>query len=145
MEVISSTNLSSATLTGGPEAVTMEMKLEVLVDPVSDVDRAKAFYQSLGWQLDADYVGGDDFRIVQLTPPGSASSIIVGTGVTSTAPGSLDSPVLVVEAVEAERAELIARGIDVSEVFHDAGGVFHHTGLAERVTGPDPARRPKAR
>src|ERR1700722_3536380 len=114
----------------------MNMKLEVVVVPVTDVDRAKRFYQSLGWHLDADYVGGDDFRIVQLTPPGSACSIIIGTGVTSATPGSLDSLVLVVDDVESAREELVAGGVQVSEVFHDAGGVFHHAGTTDRVSGP---------
>jgi catechol 2,3-dioxygenase-like lactoylglutathione lyase family enzyme len=126
-----------------PEAVPLDMRIEVVVVPVSDVDRAKHFYQSLGWRLDADYIAGDDFRVVQLTPPGSACSIIVGTGVTSATPGSVESLLLVVEDVEVVRDELIARGVDVSEVFHDAGGVFHHIGMAERVTGPDPTRRAK--
>ena len=93
--------------------------------------------------LDADYVGDDDFRIVQLTPSGSACSIIIGTGVTSATPGSVESLVLVVDDVEAAREELIARGVEMSEVFHDAGGVFHHAGDKDRVPGPDPARRAK--
>ena len=127
----------------GPDAQPMNMKLEVVVVPVSDVDRAKRFYQSLDWRLDADFVGDDDFRIVQLTPPGSSCSIIIGTGVTSATPGSIESLVLVVDDVEAAQAELVARGVDVSEVFHDAGGVFHHIADTDRVPGPDPARRAK--
>jgi catechol 2,3-dioxygenase-like lactoylglutathione lyase family enzyme len=121
----------------------MKMQLEVVVVPVSDVDRAKQFYQSLGWQLDADYVGDDDFRIVQLTPSGSACSVIIGTGVSSATPGSMESLVLVVDDVAAAHDELIARGVEVSEVFHDAGGVFHHVGEKDRVPGPDPTRRAK--
>jgi catechol 2,3-dioxygenase-like lactoylglutathione lyase family enzyme len=112
------------------------MKLEVVVVPVSDVDKAKGFYQALGWRLDADFVTGDDFRVVQLTPPGSPCSVIFGTGITSATPGSAQGLQLVVTDVEAARTELTERGADVSEVFHDAGGVFHHAGTAGRVTGP---------
>jgi catechol 2,3-dioxygenase-like lactoylglutathione lyase family enzyme len=116
----------------------MDMKLEVVVVPVSDVDKAKGFYQALGWRLDADFVTGEDFRVVQLTPPGSPCSVIFGTGLTSATPGSAQGLQLVVTDVEAARTELTARGADVSEVFHDAGGVFHHAGTAGRVTGPAP-------
>jgi catechol 2,3-dioxygenase-like lactoylglutathione lyase family enzyme len=118
----------------------VEMKLEVVVVPVSDVDRAKAFYESLGWRMDIDYVGGDDFRVVQFTPPGSECSIIIGTGITTAAPGSSDGLQLIVLDIEAARAELAERGIDVSEPFHDAGGIFHHAGEQARVSGPDPER-----
>jgi catechol 2,3-dioxygenase-like lactoylglutathione lyase family enzyme len=121
----------------------MTMRLEVVVVPVSDVDRAKRFYETLGWHVDADYVAGDDFRIVQLTPAGSACSVIIGTGVTSAVPGSIDSLVLVVDDVEAVREGLVGRGVEVSEVFHDAGGVFHHVGTKDRVPGADPERRAK--
>jgi catechol 2,3-dioxygenase-like lactoylglutathione lyase family enzyme len=116
----------------------MDMKLEVVVLPVSDVDRAKAFYQSLDWRLDADFETGPDFRVVQLTPPGSACSIIFGTGVTTAAPGSVEGLQLVVFDIDAARDELAAHGVDVSEVFHDAGGVFHHGGTEGRVPGPAP-------
>jgi catechol 2,3-dioxygenase-like lactoylglutathione lyase family enzyme len=119
----------------------MDMKLEVVVVPVSDVDRAKRFYESLGWRLDADFVTGDDFRVVQLTPPGSECSIIFGKGVTSAVPGSMQGLYLIVVDIEAARAELVGRGIDASGVFHDVGGVFHHAGVAGRVSGPDPQRR----
>jgi catechol 2,3-dioxygenase-like lactoylglutathione lyase family enzyme len=118
----------------------MDMKLEVVVLPVSDVDRAKQFYESLEWRLDADVATGEDFRVVQLTPPGSPAAVIFGTGITSAEPGSVESLVLVVDDVEAARAGLAARGVDVSEVFHDEGGVFHHAGTAGRVPGPDPER-----
>ena len=140
---MSSTDVRSETSAVTPVARPMSMQLEVVVVPVSDVDRAKHFYQSLGWHLDADYVGDEDFRIVQLTPPGSACSIIIGTGVTSATPGSMESLVLVVEDVEAAQDDLVSRGVEVSEVFHDAGGVFHHIGDTDRVPGPDPARRAK--
>jgi len=121
-------------------AATMDMKLEVVLLPVADVDRAKQFYQGLGWRLDADFPVGDDFRVVQLTPPGSDAAIIFGDGVTSAAPGSVDGLQLVVSDIEAARAELAGRGVDISEVFHDAGGVFHHAGTEARVPGPAPER-----
>jgi catechol 2,3-dioxygenase-like lactoylglutathione lyase family enzyme len=123
-----------------PSVIAMDMKLEVLVVPVSDVDRAKNFYQKLGFRLDIDYVGADDFRVVQLTPLGSEVSIILGTGITSSAPGSLDGLHLVVHDIEVARDELVRKGIDISEVFHDAGGVFHHAGSSQRVVGPHPDR-----
>lgn len=116
----------------------MDMKLEVVVIPVSDVDRAEDFYKTLGWRLDADFATGPDFRVVQLTPPGSACSIIFGTGITPAVPGSAQGLQLVVTDIEAARAELAAHGTDVSEVFHDDGGVFHHAGTAGRVSGPAP-------
>lgn len=104
-----------------PKVRTADMKLEVVVIPVSDVDRAKRFYANLGWRLDAEFAKGDDFRIVQFTPPGSPASIHFGKGVTSAAPGSAQGLFLVVSDIEAARAELIARGVEVSEVFHNAG------------------------
>jgi catechol 2,3-dioxygenase-like lactoylglutathione lyase family enzyme len=116
----------------------MDMKLEVLVLPVSNVDRAKRFYETLGWRLDADFVTSPDFRVVQLTPPGSECSIIFGNGLTSAQPGSVQGLHLVVFDIEAARADLVGRGIDVSEVFHDVGGVFHHAGTEGRVPGPAP-------
>jgi catechol 2,3-dioxygenase-like lactoylglutathione lyase family enzyme len=116
----------------------MDMKLEVVVVPVSDVDKAKAFYQALGWRLDADFAKSEDFRVVQLTPPGSPASVIFGIGVSSAAPGSADGLQLVVDDIDAARAELASHGAVVSEVFHDAGGVFHHGGADGRATGPAP-------
>jgi catechol 2,3-dioxygenase-like lactoylglutathione lyase family enzyme len=116
----------------------VDMKLEVVVLPVSDVDRAKAFYENLGWRLDADFPVGDDFRVVQLTPPGSEASVIFGDGITSAAPGSVEALQLTVYDIDAARADLVERGVDVSEVFHDAGGVFHHAGTEGRVDGPAP-------
>jgi predicted enzyme related to lactoylglutathione lyase len=122
-----------------PDAVA-DLKLEVVVLPVSDVDRAKSFYQGVGWRLDADFTAGDGLRVVQLTPPGSQASIIFGTGITSAEPGSVDALQLTVSDIDAGRDELIARGADVSEVFHDAGGVFHHAGTEAREAGPAPER-----
>jgi predicted enzyme related to lactoylglutathione lyase len=116
------------------------MKLEVVVVPVSDVDRAKAFYELLEWRLDADFSTGNDFRVVQLTPPGSECSIIFGKGITSAAPGSTQDLQLTVLDIEAARDELVGHGVEVSEAFHDVGGIFHHAGTEGRVAGPDPAR-----
>ena len=116
------------------------MKLEVVVLPVADVDRAKSFYETLGFRLDIDYVGSEDFRVVQFTPPGSECSIIIGKGITSAPPGSTQGLQLTVLDIEAARAELAGHGVDVSEPFHDTGGVFHHAGDAERAPGPDPER-----
>ena len=112
------------------------MKLEVVVVPVADADRARDFYQSLGWRLDADFAGDGGFRVVQLTPPGSACSVIFGAGITSAAPGSAQGLQLVVDDIDAARTELAGHGVAVSEVFHDAGGVFHHAGTEGRVAGP---------
>ncbi|HEX5202835.1 MAG TPA: VOC family protein [Actinoplanes sp.] len=119
----------------------MDYKLEVIVIPVADVDRAKEFYTGLGWRLDADFATDEKFRVIQLTPPGSPASVIFGSGLSNAAPGSSQGLHLVVEDVVAARAELAGQGVDVSEVFHDAGGVFHHAGTDGRVAGPDPERR----
>ena len=119
----------------------MDMKLEVVVLPVSDVDRARDFYAGLGWRLDADFPVTDGFRVVQLTPPGSSCSIIFGDGVSSAAPGSLQDLMLVVDDIEAAREEIVGNGVDVSELFHDESGVFHHAGTNGRVPGPDPEGR----
>jgi catechol 2,3-dioxygenase-like lactoylglutathione lyase family enzyme len=112
------------------------MKLEVVVLPVADVDRAKDFYQALGWRQDADFAKSADFRVVQFTPPGSGCSVIFGTGLTTATPGSIQGLQLTVTDIEAARAELVKHGADVSEIFHDAGGVFHHAGTQDRVPGP---------
>ncbi|WP_284313413.1 VOC family protein [Labrys miyagiensis] len=114
---------------------TLDMKLEVVVIPVSNVDRAKAFYGGLGWRLDADFVVGDTFRVVQFTPPGSPSSIHFGTGLTTAAPGSARGLYLVVSDIEAVRADLVGHGAGVSEVFHRAGPG------QPAITGRDPERR----
>ncbi len=116
----------------------LDFKLEVVVLPVADVDRAKDFYTALGWREDADFASGDDFRVVQLTPPGSEASVIFGTGITAAAPGSVEDLQLTVADIDRARAELVAGGVDPSEVFHDAGGVFHHAGDQARVSGPAP-------
>jgi catechol 2,3-dioxygenase-like lactoylglutathione lyase family enzyme len=119
----------------------MDMRLEVVVLPVADVDRAKHFYGTLGWREDADFSGPNDFRVVQMTPPGSAASVIFGQNVTNAVPGSVRDLMLVTADVEKARTELVERGVDVSDVFHDADGVFHHAGTDNRVSGPDPERR----
>jgi len=122
----------------------VDMKLEVVVIPVSDLDRAKAFYLRLGWRLDIDVAAGDDFRAMQFTPPGSGCSIILGKNVTAAAPGSAEGLYLIVSDIEAARNELLRRGVEISEVFHN-GGV--HVGPDEpymfgrvRVSGPDSNR-----
>jgi len=125
----------------GAASDAVDMKLEVVVLPVADVDRAKAFYASLEWRLDADFTADDGLRVLQFTPPGSPTSIIFGTKLTAAAPGSADSLILAVYDIDAARDALVARGVDVSEVFHDAGGVFHHAGTDGRVAGPDPEGR----
>jgi catechol 2,3-dioxygenase-like lactoylglutathione lyase family enzyme len=117
------------------------MKLEVVVVPVADVDRAKDFYKALGWREDADFSAGEDFRVVQVTPPGSGCSVIFGHGITSVTPGSMQGLYLIVDDIDAARSELIDRGADVGEVFHDAGGVWHHAGTEGRVAGPAPGRQ----
>jgi len=123
------------------EKAQLDMKLEVVVLGVSDVDRAKAFYENLGWRLDANFAAGD-FHAVQVTPHNSPASIIFGKGIPSPEPGSARGLVLAVEDVVAARDELIGHGVDVSEVFHYAGGPFNITvGENPRVSGPDPERR----
>ena len=119
----------------------MDYKLEVVVIPVSDVDRAKSFYQRLGWRLDADFVTGPEFRVVQMTPPGSACAVIFGTGLTTATPGSADGMQLITGDIDAARADLAERGAPVNGVFHDAGGVFHRAGVANRVPGPAPEHK----
>lgn len=118
----------------------VDTKLEVIVIPVSDVDRAKAFYVSLGWREDADFSSGDDWRAVQLTPPGSPCSIIFGKGVTTSVPGSSQGLVLIVDDIEKARAELIGDGVDVSEVFHFDGNL-DVVGTKGRAPGRDPKNR----
>jgi catechol 2,3-dioxygenase-like lactoylglutathione lyase family enzyme len=132
--------------TNNAGAAKVAHKLEVLVIPVSDVDRAKGFYANLGWRLDADYDNGSDYRVIQFTPTGSGCSVIFGKNVTAAAPGSAQGLYLTVSDVAAARDELLGRGVKVSEVFHDAAGVY--AGPDEpylfgrlRVSGPDPDHR----
>ena len=116
------------------------MKLEVVVIPVSDVDRAKEFYGRLGWRLDADFAFDNGFRVVQFTPPGSPCSVQFGTNITSAAPGSAQGLYLIVSDIETARNELAARGVDIGEVFHAGtpGAQFRHDGTNGRVSGPAP-------
>jgi catechol 2,3-dioxygenase-like lactoylglutathione lyase family enzyme len=117
MEVsMASADVGSDSVTETPKTGTVDFKLEVVTLPVSDVDRAKSFYESLGWRLDADLGGGDDFHVVQMTPPHSQCSIHFGKGLTAAAPGSADRMILVVSDIDAAREELISRGVEVSEV-----------------------------
>jgi catechol 2,3-dioxygenase-like lactoylglutathione lyase family enzyme len=118
----------------------MDFRLEVIIIPVSEVDRAKKFYENLDWRLDADFANGD-FRVVQLTPPNSDASIIFGKGATSAKPSWVDNLVLAVDDVEAARADLINHGVKVSEVFHYAGGPFNNAVENPRVAGRDPQGR----
>jgi catechol 2,3-dioxygenase-like lactoylglutathione lyase family enzyme len=134
---MSNVHMSSEGATASPPVKAGEVRLEVVVVPVSDVDRAKEFYASLGWRLDADIAPTDDFRVVQFTPPGSGCSIQFGTNIASAAPGSAESLYLVVSDIEAVRDDLLARGVEVSEVFHEGapGARFHEAG---RVAGRAP-------
>ena len=128
-----------------PKAKPIDMKFEIVVIPVSDVDRAKEFYTKLGWRLDAEFGSGDDFRIIQFTPPGSGCSVIFGKNVTAAVPGSAQGLYLIVSDIDATRAELQRRGVEVGEVFHSEG-VYAGTDEAYlfgrvRVSGPDPEHR----
>ena len=132
--------------TSDAKAATVDMKFEIVVIPVSDVDRAKEFYGRIGWRLDADFVSGKDYRVIQFTPPGSGCSIIFGNNVTAAAPGSAQGLYLIVSDIAAARAELLGRGVEISDVFHDAAGVYAGTDEPYlfgrlRVKGPDPDHR----
>jgi catechol 2,3-dioxygenase-like lactoylglutathione lyase family enzyme len=137
---MSSVEASSETAASTPPVKAGEFKLEAVVVPVADVDRAKTFYASLGWRLDADVASGEDFRIVQFTPPGSRCSIQFGRNIASAAPGSAESLYLIVADIDAARDELLALDVEVSEVFHEGapGARFHDSG---RVPGPATDRR----
>ncbi len=134
-----STTETPSEATRDPKVAMMDFKLEAIVIPVSDVDRAKDFYVGLGWRLDAD-LGGDGFRIVQLNPPGSGCSVQFGIGLTAAAPGAAQS-LLVVSDIEAAHDDLVARGAEVSEVFHDSTGGYNRFDPDLRASGPDPGRR----
>jgi catechol 2,3-dioxygenase-like lactoylglutathione lyase family enzyme len=122
-------------------AAAVDLKLEVVVIPVADVDRAKRFYEGLGWRLDADFASGDDWRLVQMTPPGSPCSVMFGKGFTTALPGSLQGTFLVVDDLEASRATLIGQGVQVSDVFHFDGDLLRVDATKGRVAGPDPKGR----
>src|SRR5690348_6029839 len=143
---MSTTEVRSNDATSNAGVARVAMKLEIVVIPVSDVGRTKEFYGRLGWRLDADYDNGNDFRVIQFTPPGSGCSVIFGKNVTAAAPGSAQGLYLVVSGIEDARDELLRRGVGIGEVFHDAGGA--HAGADEpylfghlRVSGPDPEHR----
>ncbi|MBB4231898.1 VOC family protein [Rhizobium mongolense] len=136
----------SKTVVETPRTQTIDMKLEIVVIPVSDVDRAKGFYSDLGWRLDADFAADEGFRVIQFTPPGSGCSVIFGQNVTAAAPGSARGLYLIVSDINAARRELLGHGVEVSEVFHDASGVYAGTDEPYlfgrlRIPGPDPEHR----
>src|SRR6476646_11767862 len=136
MEVaMSTTQVSSDTATESTGAEPVPLRLEVVTLPVSDVDRAKTFYLSLGWRLDADISAGDDFRVVQVTPPQSQASVHFGKGLTTAKPGSLDRLYLAVSDIDSARADLISRGAEVSEIYHYDRRPGRSGELDSRVTG----------
>ena len=143
---MSITNVTGKTSVDKTKASAADMKLEVVVVPVSDVDRAKRFYTNLGWRLDADFSDGDSWRVIQFTPPGSGCSVIFGKNVTAAPPGSAQGLYLIVSDIQVARAHLLRRSVAVGEVFHAGGEV--HVGADEpylfgrlRVRGPDPDHR----
>jgi catechol 2,3-dioxygenase-like lactoylglutathione lyase family enzyme len=137
---MSDTQARSSAATSDTRTKQIDMQLEVVVLPVSDVDRAAEFYSRLGWRVDADFPSGNG-RLLQLTPPGSGCSILFGTGLTPSAPGTSQFLHLVVSDIVAAREELVSRGVDVSEVFHDKTGGFNRFDPRVRASGPDPERR----
>jgi|SRR5579862_6483667 catechol 2,3-dioxygenase-like lactoylglutathione lyase family enzyme len=141
---MSTNDAATGTAAGKAKAAPVDMKFEIVVIPVSDAGRAKDFYAKLGWRLDADYAHADDFRVIQFTPPGSGCSLIFGKNVTAATPGSAQGLYLIVSNIEEARNELLARGVEVSEIFHGANDAY--AGSDEpyifgriRVSGPDPA------
>jgi catechol 2,3-dioxygenase-like lactoylglutathione lyase family enzyme len=138
---MSSKQRTNKNVTRLPVGAGVDLKLEVVVIPVSDVDRAKSFYESLEWRLDADFASGEDWRVVQMTPPGSACSVMFGKGLTTAAPGSVQGTFLVVDDIEAARTQLLGNGVKVSDVFHFAGSHIRVAGANGRVPGPDPEAR----
>ena len=143
---MSDAQIRNETASETPATRALDMKFEIVVIPVSDVDRAKRFYGGLGWRLDADYAAGDDYRVIQFTPPGSGCSVIFGKNVTAAAPGSAQGLYLIVSDINAARDELVGRGVEISEAFHDADGVYAGTDEPYlfgrvRVSGPDPEHR----
>jgi len=145
-KAMSTNEVRSNDATSDASVARVDMKFEIVVIPVSDVDRAKEFYARLGWRLDAEYDSGKDFRVIQFTPPGSGCSVIFGKNVTAAAPGSVQGLYLIVSDIEVARKELLGRGAVISEVFHDAAGVYAGTDEPYlfgrlRVSGPDPDHR----
>lgn len=123
------------------DAKPVAMNLELFVIPVSDVDRARAFYESLGWHRDIDHSADDDYRIVQFSPPGSGCAIMFGKNITAAAPGSAQGMHLAVGDILAARDDLVCRGVKVGEPFHDVGGIFHHSNGKGIAKGPNPERK----
>ena len=140
MSANESSSSDATAVARAPKTAKVPLKLEVVIIPVSDVDRSKAFYAKLGWRLDADFAFDNGFRVVQFTPPGSACSVQFGSKITSAAPGSAQSLYLIVSDIEAARADLASLGVDVSEVFHPSapGAQFQPKGTNGRVNGPAP-------
>jgi len=143
---MSATEVLTEDATRDASAARIDTKLEIVVIPVSDIDRAKEFYGRLGWRLDADYDNGSDYRVIQFTPPGSGCSVIFGRNVTAAAPGSTQGLYLIVSDIEAARKELLGRGVEISKAFHDAAGVYSGPDQPYlfgrvRVSGADPERR----
>jgi len=143
---MSTTETLSEEATRGAGVASVDAKLEIVVIPVSDIDRAKEFYARLGWRLDADYDNGTDFRVIQFTPPGSGCSVIFGRNVTAATAGCAQGLYLIVSDIEAARKELLGRGVAISETFHDAGGVYAGPDQPylfgrRRVSGRDPEHR----
>lgn len=137
---MSAVTTSSQSETRAARTGKVDMKLEVVVVPVSDVERAKRFYVGLGWRLDADFADGDTWHVLQMTPPGSACSFFFGKGLTKATPGSLQGLVLAVDDIDAARAELVGYGVEASPVFHFDGNRIQFTGTQGRLPGPDPER-----
>jgi catechol 2,3-dioxygenase-like lactoylglutathione lyase family enzyme len=127
--------------TAAPQTASLEMRIEVIVLPVADVDRAKCFYAALGWSLDIDATTGDDLRVVQFTPTGSGCSVMFGKGITNAAPGSVQNLHVIVSDLDAAREHLLRRGVAVSDAFHDDGGIFHRIGAEGHVPGPNPQHK----
>src|ERR1700712_2176380 len=138
MEAMMNTETTTEREAGSPPVKAGEMRLEVVVVPVSDVDRAKRFYESLGWRGRAGPPGGWGYRGGPLAPTGSGCSIIFGTGLTAAPPGSSEGLQLSVYDIDQARSDLVERGVEVSELFHDVTGIFHHAGTGGRVSGPAP-------
>jgi catechol 2,3-dioxygenase-like lactoylglutathione lyase family enzyme len=133
---MSTTEVLSKNATRDVSVARVDTKLEIVVIPVSDIDRAKEFYSGLAWRLDADYDNGSDFRIIQFTPPGSGCSVIFGRNVTGAAPGSAQGLYLIVSDIQAARNDLLRRGVEVSEVFHGAGDVCAGFALRNGLSSP---------
>jgi catechol 2,3-dioxygenase-like lactoylglutathione lyase family enzyme len=138
---MSTNEVRSNETAGSTSVASVDMKLEVVVIPVSDVDRAKEFYSRLGWRLDADRAAGDNFRLIQFTPPGSGASIQFGVNLTSAAPGSAQAMLLAVSDIEVARQQLVANGVDASELFHcETGTACRFQDIGVRVSGSHPER-----